>query len=67
MNLSWELLFGLGALALLAALVWGVTQVMRRNRANDRVTEEATHDLYSHPDRYAAADREELKKRVRPS
>lgn len=61
-----EVLFGLGALALLAALIWGITQYKRRNRANDALTEEATRAEYDHPATY---DREEqaLRDRVRPS
>ena len=61
-----EVLYGLGALALLAALVWGMTQYKRRNRANDPVTEAATRAEYDHPETY---DREQdkFKNRVRPS
>jgi hypothetical protein len=61
-----EVLYGLGALLLLAALVWGITQYRRRNRANDPVTEQATRAEYDHPDTY---DREEqaFRDRVRPS
>jgi hypothetical protein len=61
-----EVFYGLGALLLLAVLVWGVTQYKRRNRANDGLTEAATRAEYNHPDTY---DREEQKFRnqVRPS
>ena len=52
MNLSWEMLFGVGALLLLAALVYGMWQYQTRNRANDRITEEATREEYSRPDSY---------------
>jgi hypothetical protein len=47
-----EVLYGLGALVLLAALVWGITQYKTRNRANDAVTEAATREEYDHPDTY---------------
>jgi len=61
-----EIFYGLGALLLLAALVWGVTQYRRRNRANDPITERATRAEYNHPETY---DREEHKFRdqIRPS
>lgn len=47
-----EIFFGLGALVLLAVLVWGVNQYRTRNRANDPVTEAATREEYDHPDSY---------------
>jgi len=47
-----EVFYGLGALALLAALVWGMVQYKRRNRANDPLTEQATRAEYFHPDTY---------------
>lgn len=66
MNLTWEMLYGVGAIALLCALVYGMVQYKTRNRANDRITEEATREEYAHPDTYAQK-REELKKELRPS
>jgi hypothetical protein len=63
---SHELWFGLGALALLAVIVWGVMQNRRRNRANDAITEAATHEEYSHPDRYKREE-EEFRSQIRPS
>jgi hypothetical protein len=61
-----EVFYGLGALLLLAALVWGITQYKRRNRANDAITEQATRAEYDRPATY---DREEqsFRDRVRPS
>jgi hypothetical protein len=47
-----ELFYGIGALALLAALVWATMQYRARNRANDPVTERATRELYQKPDKY---------------
>ena len=64
--LTAELLYGLGALVLLAALVWGFTQYKTRNKANDPVTEAATREEYDHPDRYQE-EQDEFKKQVRPS
>jgi hypothetical protein len=61
-----EVFYGLGALALAAALVWGLTQYRRRNRANDPITEAATRDEYDHPD--TSEKREEaFRSRTRPS
>lgn len=61
-----ELLYGVGALALLVALVWGIAQYKARNRANDPVTEAATREEYDHPDRYASEE-DEFRKQIRPS
>ena len=47
-----ELFYGIGALALLAALAWATMQYRARNRANDAVTERATRELYQKPDKY---------------
>lgn len=61
-----EILYGFGALALMAALVWGVVQYKRRNRANDAVTEAATRAEYNNPDTYE--DRQDrFRDQVRPS
>ena len=61
-----EVLLGSGVVVLFFGLMWGFFQQKSRNRANDRVSEEATRAQYDHPDTYAA-DEAELKKQVRPS
>lgn len=61
-----ELLYGVGALALLIALVWGIAQYKARNKANDPITEAATREEYDHPDHYQAKE-DEFRKQVRPS
>jgi hypothetical protein len=61
-----EVLYGLGALALLAGLIWGITQYKRRNRANDPLTEQATQAEYDHPDTYQREEAQ-FRDRVRPS
>ena len=66
MSISWELAYGVGALVLLAAIVWGVMQNSRRNRANDAVTEAATRESYKNPDGYQA-ERKDFEKQIRPS
>jgi hypothetical protein len=59
-----EIVYGIGAAILLAALIWGTWQYRSRNRANDQVTEKATRDLYRDPDHYNKRDEE---KHLRPS
>jgi hypothetical protein len=66
MSFSLEVFFGIGAAALLAALVWGMVQYKTRNRANDRVTEKAADALFDDPDAYDRK-RPDLKDQVRPS
>ena len=61
-----EVFYGLGALALLAGLVWGITQYKRRNRANDPLTEAATRAEYDPPDTYEH-EQQAFKDQVRPS
>lgn len=61
-----ELLYGVGALLLAAALVWGVVQYRTRNKANDPLTEAATREEYDHPDRYQD-EQDDFKNQVRPS
>jgi hypothetical protein len=61
-----EILYGLGALVLLAALVWGVTQYKTRNKANDALTEAATREEYDHPESYGR-EQERFKDQARPS
>lgn len=65
-SFAWESAYGLGALVLLIAIVWGVMQNTKRNRANDPVTEAATRESYKNPEGYKQ-EREEFKKDVRPS
>ena len=62
----YELSWGIGILVLLAALIWGTVQYKTRNKANDRITEEATAAQYKDPDNYEQK-RAELNKRIKPS
>jgi hypothetical protein len=59
-----EILYGVGALVLLAALIWGTLQYRARNRANDPVTEQAARDLFERPATY---DKSKHDRDVRPS
>ncbi|MDO9473958.1 MAG: hypothetical protein Q7J28_12950 [Caulobacter sp.] len=64
--LTWEIAWPIGALILGAVLAYGWWNDRNRNRANDKVTEEATRELYKNPETYEET-REELKDRVEPS
>ena len=66
MTFTPEVLWGVGIVALLGALIWGVVQYSRRNRANDRVTDKAARAMFDDPEAYDAK-REQLKKDVKPS
>jgi hypothetical protein len=65
-NIPWEILYGVGAVVLFVALAYGMIQYKSRNRANDRITDEATRAEYDDPAGYPQR-REELKKELRPS
>ena len=58
--------YGIGTLILFVALIYGVVQYGRRNRANEKVTDAATVELYRHPDRYEAHTHDELEKKLQP-
>ncbi len=61
-----EVFYGLGALILFGALIWGYSRNRGRNRANDPITEAATKAEYDHPDTYPE-ERRELNRDIRPS
>jgi hypothetical protein len=63
--MSWEIFFGLGALVLAAAVLWAMRRNVTRNRANDRLTEKATHEEYARPETYDRTQKE-LERQVRP-
>ena len=65
--LSWETLFGVGVVLLGFILAYGLYRNATRNKANDRVTEAATKQLYDEPERYAEGGRERLKEELRPN
>jgi hypothetical protein len=62
--LSWEMLWPIGTVLLAAGLVYGLVSYYRRDKRNDRITEQATHEEYNNPN-YGEARREELKAQVR--
>ncbi len=61
-----EILWGVGVVLLLAALVYGMVQYRTRNRANDRISDAAAKALYDDPERYPEK-REALERDVKPS
>lgn len=65
MGFQGEVLWGVGALLLLAALIYGVIQYKTRNRASDPVSEKATKALYDDLEGYDAK-RDALKDEVKP-
>ncbi|WGS17948.1 MULTISPECIES: hypothetical protein [unclassified Bradyrhizobium] len=46
MDMGWEIAFGVGALVLLTALIFGVLQYHYRDRRAVRVGEEVTRERY---------------------
>ncbi len=50
--MGWEAGFIIGAVVLLAAMVYGAVANTRRNRANAPVTDQATRELYRDGDAY---------------
>jgi hypothetical protein len=65
--MNYEMFYGIGALILVAGLAWAVIDYKRRNRANDKVTEEAVRQQYDHPDRYQEEIRPNLERKVKPN
>ena len=63
--LSWEMLWPIGTVILAGLLVYGLVKYYTRNKANDRITEQATREQYEHPRSYDDERREALKVRVR--
>ncbi|MBS7700380.1 MULTISPECIES: hypothetical protein [unclassified Chelatococcus] len=63
MDVGGEVVWGIGIVLLLAALVWGTIQSATRKRANDRIAEEATRQEYEDPAHYPEK-RKELEKKV---
>lgn len=62
---SWEVLFGVGLVALALALAWGVHASRTRNRANDPVMEDAARLLREHGQtRYDREDKPRLEAAV---
>lgn len=59
----WEIGFAIGTLLVLIALIWGIMQSQRRNRAADPIRDQATKELYDDP-RYGDARRDQLEHEI---
>jgi triphosphoribosyl-dephospho-CoA synthetase len=67
-DFPWEAWFGLGLLLLALAIVWGLMQTRSRNRANDKVSDEAARLLREHGgERYEREDEPRLRRELRPN
>lgn len=64
--MSWETAFPIGVAILALALAYGLYRYATRNRANDRITEEAARELREDPDAYEAGGRARLQRQIKP-
>jgi hypothetical protein len=60
--MSPEIFYGIGALVLVGALIYGTVQWHKRNRAMDRLTEAATQRVYDAAERQEKSEEEKKKK-----
>ncbi|MDG2520649.1 hypothetical protein P7B02_03765 [Caulobacter segnis] len=62
--ITWEMAFPIGVILLGLALAWGLLRYKSRNKAIDRVSEDATRAQYADPESYGRKEqgfREQLK------
>ncbi|WP_348763467.1 MULTISPECIES: hypothetical protein [Hyphomonas] len=57
-----EILYGIGALLLLIALVWGVSRGRLKSRTAESISEESTREIYQEPERFDETRRDQLKR-----
>ena len=57
-----EILYGIGALLLLIALIWGVSRGRLKSRTAEAISEESAREIYQEPERFDDQRREELKR-----
>ena len=55
-----EILYGIGALLLLIALVWGVSRGRLKSRTAESISEESTREIYQEPERFDETRRDQL-------
>jgi hypothetical protein len=68
LNFPWEAWFGLALIVLALAIGWGLHQSRSRNRANDKVSDEAAGLLREHGGaRYEREDRARLQQKLKPN
>jgi len=62
-----EVLYGVGAVLLALGIGWAVMRDKFRNKANDKVTEQAAREIYRNdPETYSEDVRPDLKAKVKP-
>ncbi|GGD14941.1 hypothetical protein [Aquisalinus flavus] len=59
-----EIPYGIGIIILLIALIWGATHYRLRSRRSERLSEEATREMYEEPERYDVERRHELEEEI---
>ncbi|NHK28134.1 hypothetical protein FF098_009485 [Parvularcula flava] len=59
-----EIPYGIGIVILLIALIWGATHYTLRSRRSERLSEEATREMYEEPERYDEERRHELEEEI---
>lgn len=59
-----EIPYGIGIIILLIALIWGATHYRLRSRRSERLSEEATREMYEEPERYDEERRHELEEKI---
>ena len=60
-----EVLYGVGTLLLAFAFIYAMWRNATRNKANDKITEAATHEAREHPYEYEHGGREALKRQLK--
>jgi hypothetical protein len=61
-----EILYGIGAILLAIGIIYAVMRNKGRDRRNDRITDQATREIYRQdPETYSAETRPELDRRVK--
>ncbi|WP_300376876.1 hypothetical protein [Henriciella sp.] len=60
-----EILYGVGALVLLAVLIWAVMRGRLKSKQAEAISEEATREEYEQPERYDEARKDELEEQAK--
>jgi len=59
-----EIPYGIGIIILLIALIWGATHYTLRSRRSEKLSEEATREMYQEPERYDEERQHELEEKI---
>lgn len=60
MNVSWEAFYIIGTVLLAGGIAWATLRSKSVSKRERRISEQATHEMYKHPDAYADHEREEF-------